>query len=102
MIEITRDRVVELAARAGFGAQQRNTLLAKLMLFATFLRDSLRTSDDPCVWECEDYIDMPDTFRGSCGALWSFIEGGVKENGLHYCPQCGRRVEERPSQGRLA
>lgn len=95
MIEITRDRVVDLAARAGFGANQRNTLLTKLTLFATLLRDSLRTLDDPCVWECEDDIDMPGTYKGDCGALWSFIEGGVKENGLRYCPQCGRRVEER-------
>lgn len=34
-------------------------------------------------WEC--------TAPG-CGMAWTFVEGGPQENGMRFCPGCGRRV----------
>lgn len=48
--------------------------------------------DEVCTWKPMDDEFMPGTYEGSCGAAWSFIEGGVAENDMKYCPQCGRKV----------
>ncbi len=45
-----------------------------------------------CVWTCDDDVHMPDTWDGECGAKWSFIDGGPKDNEMNYCPQCGGKV----------
>ena len=37
MRTITKAELIDAAARAGFGANQRNTLLVKLILFAKYL-----------------------------------------------------------------
>lgn len=45
-----------------------------------------------CAWTCDDDVHMPDTWDGECGAKWSFIDGGPKDNEMNYCPQCGGKV----------
>lgn len=45
-----------------------------------------------CVWSEEDDENMPNTWNGDCGAMWTFTEGGVKDNSMHYCPECGGKV----------
>lgn len=45
-----------------------------------------------CVWSEEDDENMPNTWNGDCGAMWIFTEGGVKDNSMHYCPECGGKV----------
>ena len=43
---------------------------------------------------CERSIEDDDsgTWRSSCGELWSFFDGGPKENRVTYCPHCGGKV----------
>ena len=46
---------------------------------------------------CEWYPDDPDPeyspyWNSSCGLTWAFHEGGVKENGVKFCPNCGSKV----------
>jgi len=41
-----------------------------------------------CHWRQSD-DESPDTWEGTCGALWTFTDGGPKHNGQAYCPQCG-------------
>ena len=43
-----------------------------------------------CVWTA----DENGKYNGSCGIQWSFIEGGIRENFLSFCPWCGSRVVE--------
>lgn len=43
-----------------------------------------------CVWTA----DENGKYNGSCGIQWSFIEGGISENFLSFCPWCGSRVVE--------
>ena len=38
-------------------------------------------------WQSDD--DSPDTWEGTCGAMWTFTDGGPKDNQQAYCPQCG-------------
>lgn len=45
-----------------------------------------------CTWTEQDDKDMPSTYESSCGEMWSFIDGGVKENRVTYCHHCGGKV----------
>ena len=45
-----------------------------------------------CTWTEQDDKDMPCTYESSCGEMWSFIDGGVKENRVTYCHHCGGKV----------
>lgn len=58
--------------------------------------DKTQKESEPCVWSCVDDVHMPDTWSGSCGAVWSFIEGGPPENNMVFCPECGGRAEVAP------
>jgi hypothetical protein len=48
----------------------------------------------PCTWTQSPDPNMPDTYAATCGAIWTFTEGGPAENNMHFCPECGARVEE--------
>ena len=50
-------------------------------------RDFKRT---PCRWE----QDMDGNWETGCGNLFSFIEGGPKENDTNFCQYCGHKIEE--------
>jgi hypothetical protein len=47
---------------------------------------------ESCTWTEQDDKDMPGTYASSCGEIWSFIDGGVKENRVTYCHHCGGKV----------
>ena len=47
---------------------------------------------ETCTWTEQDDKDMPGTYESSCGEMWSFIDGGVKENRVTYCHHCGGKV----------
>lgn len=51
-----------------------------------------------CEWKPHDNEYMPGTWEGKCGALWTFIDDGVVENKMHYCPQCGGKVSVAAAQ----
>ena len=51
-------------------------------------------TDENCTWKQHDDIHMPDTWEADCGAMWTFTEGGPKDNDMHYCPKCGKPAIE--------
>ena len=53
---------------------------------------------ETCTWTEQDDKDMPGTYESSCGEMWSFIDGGVKENRVTYCHHCGGKVVSAPPQ----
>ena len=53
---------------------------------------------ESCTWTEQDDKDMPGTYESSCGEMWSFIDGGVKENRVTYCHHCGGKVASAPPQ----
>lgn len=66
----TRDQLLAYGAAQRLAGQQRET----------------------CTWTEQDDKDMPGTYTSSCGEMWSFIDGGVKENRVTYCHHCGGKV----------
>ena len=58
------------------------------------LRDVLFThpSNNECHWQTEDDDNMPGTYKGSCGILWTFTEGGIEDNECKFCPRCGGKI----------
>lgn len=44
--------------------------------------------NDVCHWSLED--DDWNAWKGSCGALWGLTDSTPEDNGMAYCPKCGR------------
>lgn len=44
---------------------------------------------DSCTWTFSNYDDH---WSGTCGAEWVFNDGGPEENGVKFCPKCGKSV----------
>lgn len=49
---------------------------------------------ESCTWRQQDIDHMPDTWWADCGAAWTFTDGGPKDNGMNFCPKCGKICEE--------
>lgn len=50
-----------------------------------------KKNDETCVW-----VDDPEVeggWEGTCKIRWCFEDGGPKENGVVFCPHCGKKVE---------
>ena len=43
--------------------------------------EMILVDDDTGTWECS-----------KCGELWTLNDGTPKENGMEYCPKCGRKI----------
>lgn len=44
---------------------------------------------ESCTWSFSSYDDH---WSGTCGAEWVFNDGGPEENGVKFCPKCGKSV----------
>ena len=49
-----------------------------------------RLSRPTCRW----VFDEDGPYETGCGRAWQFIEDGVKENGVRFCPFCGGEIIE--------
>ncbi len=47
----------------------------------------------PCVWEQQGYYE-PEYWETECGQAYVWLEGGLSENHYHFCPNCGRPIQE--------
>jgi len=45
-----------------------------------------------CVWTLEDEENMPETYRSSCGQVWTFVGVGLVDN-VNLCYGCGKPIE---------
>lgn len=48
-----------------------------------------------CSWVQVDDLHTPDTWEAECGAMWTFTEGGPKDNNMTFCPECGKTLEQK-------
>lgn len=46
---------------------------------------------DVCVWS----VDVDGVWRGKCGICWSCEFETPKDNGMNYCPMCGKRLKQK-------
>lgn len=50
-------------------------------------------------WKQWDEDDYGDTYEcTSCGEAFVMLEGSPIENGYHYCPYCGAKMDERKEE----
>ena len=54
--------------------------------------------EDTCEWWQDGDDEHSENWHGECGAVWVFTQDGVAENGLRYCPECGRLVRVREAK----
>lgn len=74
-------------------ARQKMKVIERPLIYADAApADQWRRVEDWCKWSPEDAVEMPDTWRGDCGILWTFTEGGPHENGVKFCHNCGKQV----------
>lgn len=45
-----------------------------------------------CEWKITDADE--NTWESECGLLWQFMDGSPTDNGIVYCPRCGREMVE--------
>ena len=51
--------------------------------------------DKICEWEKDEaYFGDDRHFATECGEAWYFTDGGVKDNGISFCPYCGGKIKE--------
>lgn len=46
-----------------------------------------------CLWKRDPDDDCDRNWISGCHKLWEFIERGPTENGIRFCPFCGKRVK---------
>jgi hypothetical protein len=51
---------------------------------------------DDCAWTDSGDDNMPGTYEGKCGIVWTFTEGGIADNDCIYCPRCGGKIIDQP------
>ena len=51
---------------------------------------------DSCTWTFSNYDDH---WSGTCGVEWIFPDGGPEENGVKFCPKCGKSVAVSSTEG---
>jgi hypothetical protein len=49
---------------------------------------------ESCKWTQVDEMHTPDTWQADCGAMWTFTDGGPKDNHMNFCPKCGKPLIE--------
>ena len=83
------------------GAPETALYINRAATMLRALRDQREADARTCVWSPDDDEYCPGTWDGACGAKWTFTEGGVVDNDMHYCPQCGGKVTvaAMPAQG---
>lgn len=51
---------------------------------------------DSCTWHCEEDIN---NWHSDCGYQFQFMEEGPEENGVKFCPKCGKSVAVSSTEG---
>ena len=51
---------------------------------------------DSCTWHCEEDIN---NWHSDCGYQFQFMEDGPEENGVKFCPNCGKSVAVSATEG---
>lgn len=56
-----------------------------------FPSDRVGKAKEVCQW-----IFTEEAFwSGTCGLNWTFDTGTPKQNGMNYCPRCGKRLKRK-------
>ena len=88
---ITRDRAMADKMR------YRQALLLACGGDVVKVRQFLEAADGVaacCEWaESDPWGVEPGTYDSACGEKWSFTDGGVAENGVKFCHNCGKPVK---------
>ena len=51
-----------------------------------------RENERTCQWRYMNWPESDSDYETECGGAWTFIEGGITENGVAFCHRCGGRV----------
>jgi hypothetical protein len=92
---VCRAETRSLALAAAVGYIQRNTPNLVWSEICNALTTTPPASKPaPCTWTQSPDPHMPDTYHATCGAVWTFTEGGPAENNVRFCPGCGGKLVE--------
>ncbi len=50
-----------------------------------------KAKQEPCLWT----EDTEGGWTFSCGLRWWLDEGTPKQNGMNFCPRCGKRLKQK-------
>lgn len=84
----------EALRHEGMVVQAKADAVTGLGMLSDAINDLEKSAPATCDWWEEDDDNMPGTYRTDCGRIWSFTEGGLKDNEMHYCMGCGKKTRE--------
>ena len=93
--EKQRDELMELigsAAPLAWGFCGDQTAAHRWEKLAKAAIDRINGKPNYCIWVADD--ENGDVYETQCGEMFTFIGGGVKENGAKYCQYCGKKIKE--------
>ena len=79
-----------------YDARIRAEALAAMAPCIVAYESALKDKAGECAWR-----EGPEGYWStSCGRSWTFIEGGPKDNRVHYCHGCGKpvRIADEPNK----
>jgi len=82
------------AQQVEWGFEKNNPRWQKIGPLYTTPQQRKPLTDGCCTWKNYDDFNMPDTWEADCGAMWTFTEGGPKDNDMKFCPNCGKPIIE--------
>ena len=73
--------------------EENDALHAECDRLTSMLGPQASTPNGPesCEWL---YCEEEDAWDTGCGNKFQVFEGAPRENGMVYCPYCGKRIEE--------
>lgn len=85
--EAVKERIAALESAGELSLKEQFYLEALRQLVATM---------GSCTWHCEEDIN---NWHSDCGYQFQFMEDGPEENGVKFCPKCGKSVAVSATEG---
>jgi hypothetical protein len=86
---VMREKMTPMAQRNYDADVAGHRALVDALIAAAEARGAARVRERECSWHSNPEYSL---WEGECGAAWTFENGGLEENKVRYCPNCGGRV----------
>lgn len=88
--KLPHETCIRSFTQVGYWALPEEKLEAATRILAAEVERLRANEDEGCEWrgDCDYWA-----WETKCGSTFTFESGGPKENGIAFCPGCGRKVK---------
>lgn len=93
---MTEQQKIDMAMDAWHKSGISKSTVTETKVSSLFLLGFRTALNRECVWKTEDVSPyMPGRWISDCGMPWWFEDGGIKDNGMKFCPNCGGNIKQK-------